>query len=582
MLLSMIYYIYNMCMYIRKSSSTRNGKTYTTAQIVEGYRNEKGNNLQHILFNLGSVDKLLDKDIDNLINGLLRIKGQETPNVDDAILSARSFGHVWAMMMIWKELQISRTLRKAARKSKTEFDLVSHIKIMVMNRLDDPKSKLGLLTWLEEVYLPTIDRESITYPHLLRAMDFLIEHKQVIEQEIANRFLTIFDSELSLCFYDITSSYFEGDTEFEGDIRKLGHSRDHRSDRRQVVIGVVMNNDGIPLAHYTFEGNTSDRSTVIDVVADIKKRFRVDRVILVADKGMTSQMNYGWLEKSGVQFILGESKRIRSDVRKEIVAAETARLSRPEPEQETAFIYETSGEVTSAVSDGKKTNVTSLSVRRIYSYNPATARKQAFSRQKSLDELSDLSGKIKGSKRKPEEAYHLLRNYAKRHGLSRLATIPADPTQEDVSLVEPKLRLEEQSDGWFVISTNTKVVDGFSAEEVEKQYKRLQLVEHGFRTLKSSLDIRPMFHWTANRIKSHVFICFLALQMTVFFELRLKPLKMTFEKAIYKLRQMHVIDWKSGHSKHKALTAATAEQLEIFKNLEVPKPTTKSFVVSDF
>lgn len=569
-------------MYIRKSSSSRNGKTYTTVQIVEGYRNEEGKTLQRILFNLGPVDKLLDKNIDNLVDGLLRIKGQETPKTNDTITSARSFGHIWAMMMIWKELKVSSILRKAARKSKTEFDLVSHIQTMVINRLDDPKSKLGLLTWLEDVYLPTIDRESITYSHLLRAMDFLIEHKQLIEQKIANRFLTIFDSELTLCFYDITSSYFEGDTVVEGDIRKRGYSRDHRSDRRQVVIGVVMNNDGIPLAHYTFEGNTSDRSTVIDVVSDIKKRFHVDSVILVADKGMTSQGNYGWLEKSSVPFILGESKRIRSDVREEVVSAETARLSRLEADQDTAFIYETSGEVTASVKEGVKNKITSLPVRRIYSYNPATAKKQALSRQRSLDGLTDLSDKIKGSKRKPEEAYHLLRGYAKRHGLSRLTAIPTDPTKEDISLVEPKLRLEEQADGWFVISTNTKVADGFSAEEVAKQYKRLQLVEHGFRTLKSSLDIRPMFHWTPRRIESHVFICFLALQMTVFFELRLKPMKMTFEKAVGKLRQMRVIDWKSGHSKHKALTSATAEQLEIFKNLEVPKPTTKSFVVSDF
>jgi len=296
------------------------------------------------------------------------------------------------------------------------------------------------------------------------------------------------------------------------------------------VIGVVINNDGIPLAHYTFEGNTSDRSTVIEVIDDIKKRFRVDSVILVADKGMTSRINYGWLEKEGIPFILGESKRIRGDAREGIVAAEKARLSRQESKQNTAFIYETTGKVTASVREGKKNKLTTLPVRRIYSYNPATAKKQALSRQRSLYGLFDLSDKIKGSDRKSEEAYHLLRDYARRHGLSRLTTIPADPTQEDVLLNEPNLRLEEQSDGWFVISTNTKAVQGFNAEEVEKQYKRLQLVERGFRTLKNSLDIRPMFHWMPNRIKSHVFICFLALQMTVFFELRLKPLKMTFDE----------------------------------------------------
>lgn len=569
-------------MYIRKSSSTRNGKTYTTAQIVEGYRTEDSKSRQRILYNLGSVEKLLDRDVDNLINGLLRIKGQEVPKSDDTILSARGFGHIWAMMMIWKELKISQSLRKAARKSKTEFDLVSHIQTMVMNRLDDPKSKLGLLTWLEGVYLPTIDRKSITYSHLLRAMDFLIEHKQAIEQDIANRFLTLFDSELTLCFYDITSSYFEGEAEFEGDIRKRGYSRDHRADRRQVVIGVVMNSDGIPLAHYTFDGNTSDRSTVVEVIADIQKRFRVKSVILVADKGMTSRTNYGYLADAGVQFILGESKRIRHDAREGIIAAETARLSREEDERETAFIFETSGEVTTSVRAGERDLIKPLAVRRVYSYNPATAAKQSLSRQRSLDGLFDLADKMKYSSRKSEEAYHLLRDYAKRHGLSRLTKIPTDPTQEDVTLDEPVLRFEEQSDGWFVISTNTMVADGFSAEEVERQYKRLQLVERGFRTLKTSLDIRPMFHWSPDRIKAHVFICFLALQMTVFFELRLKSLSMTFESAVEKLRQMHVIDWRSSHSKHKAITTTTAEQSEIFNKLQVPRPTTKSLVVSDF
>lgn len=569
-------------MYIRKSSSSRNGKIYHTAQVVEGYRTEDGKTRQHILFNLGSIDKLLEKDVDNLINGLLRLKGQEIPDNNNSITSARSFGQIWAMMMIWKELKISQTLRKAARSSQIEFDLVAHIQTMVLNRLDDPKSKLGLLTWLEDVYLPTINIESITYTHLLRAMDFLIEHKKEIEQEIATRFLTIFDSDLTLCFYDITSSYFESDSEIEDDIRKRGYSRDHRSDRRQVVIGVVMNNDGIPLAHYTFDGNTSDRSTVIEVVADIQNRFRVKNVVLVADKGMTSQTNYGWLQESGVAFILGESKRIRRDVSDGIVAAEAARLSRPEAEQDTPFIFETSGEVKASTEDGEKKRITTLSVRRIYSYNPATARKQAHSRQRSLDGLFDLADEIKGSKRKSEESYHLLRDYAKRHGLSRLAHIPADPGRVDVTLNEAELHLEEQADGWFVISTNTPLSEGFSAEEIEKQYKRLQLVERGFRTLKSSLDIRPMFHWTSTRIKSHVFICFLALQMTVFFEMRLKVLKMTIERGFEQLRQIHVIDWKSGASNHKAITVASEKQLEIFRELKVPKPTTKSLVVSDF
>ncbi len=570
--------LYIVCMYIRRSSSTRNGKTYTTAQIVEGYRDENGNTRQRILFNLGSVEKLLDKDVDNLINGFLRLKGQSVPDSNSVIHSSKSFGHLWAAMMLWKELRITKTLQRAAYQSKTEFDLVSHIKVMVLNRLDDPGSKLSLLSWLEEVYLPTIDRNSITYPNLLRAMDFLIAHKSVIEQEIADRFLSIFDSELTLCFYDLTSSYFEGMTVQENDLRKFGYSRDHRRDRRQVVIGVVMNSDGIPLAHYTFDGNTADRSTVIEVVREIRTRFRVQEVVLVADKGMTSSLNFGWLHEAGVAFIVGESKRIRRDTCEGVMAAEAFRLSRNEAERDTECVYETTGEVTMTTTVGERKP---LAVRRIYSYNPATAVKQCERRQRSLDKLFELSEAIRTSNKTSKEAYHLLRDLCKRHGLSRLVTLPDDPLQEEIRINEETLSFEQQADGWFVVSA-TVPEKTLSTEEVIKQYKQLQMVENGFRTLKSNLDIRPMFHWNPERIRAHVFICFLALQLTVLFELRLKSMKMTFERAKQKLRQLHVIDWKSSKNRHKALTQTTPEQLEIFKQLHVPKPTTKSLVVSDF
>lgn len=566
-------------MYVRKSSSTRNGKTYTTAQIVEGYRTEDGKSRQRILFNLGSVEKLLDKDVDNLINGLLRIKGEELPDDKGSIVSSKRFGQIWAAMMLWKELKITGTLQKAARRSKKEFDLISHIQVMVLNRLDDPRSKLGLLSWLEEVYLPNIDRKSVTYSHLLRAMDFLIENKQLIEQEIARRFLTIFDNKLTMCFYDITSSYFETAVDREDDIRKYGYSRDHRRDRRQVVIGVVMSDRGIPLAHYTFEGNTADRSTVIEVVDDIRTRFGVDEVALVADKGMSSSVNYGWLVEAGVQFILGESKRIRNDVRDGVVEAEAARLARPEAERETAFCYETAGNVTML---GKTGHRMQLAVRHIYSYNPATAVKQRLCREKSLDKLFDLADSLQSSGRKAEEAYHLLRSLSKRHGISRLVAIPDDPVHDRLTLKKPELSFEQQADGWFVVSTNTRSADGFSADDVINHYKNLQLVENGFRMLKSTLDIRPMYHWTSDRIRAHIFICFIALQISTLFNLRLRPIEMTFQRAAQQLRKMHVVDWKSGKSNHKALTAITAEQLEIFKTLQVAKPSTKSLVVSDF
>ncbi|MCD6161570.1 MAG: IS1634 family transposase, partial [candidate division Zixibacteria bacterium] len=407
-------------MFIRTSSSTRNGKTYTTAQIVEGYRTADGKVRQKILFNLGSVEKLLKRDIDNLINGFLRLKGQTSPAESDVILSSKHFGHIWAAMMLFKELQITKTLRKAAQQTKTEFDLVKHIQLMVLNRLDDPQSKLGLLSWCEDVYLPSIDTKNIKYPHLLRAMDFLIKHKRQIEAEIAARFMTIFDAELKLCFYDLTSSYFQSEHEVEGDIRKRGYSRGHRSDCRQVVIGVAMNQDGIPLCHYTFDGNTSDRQTVIEVVDDIKSRFRVKEVTLAADKGMTSKANYGWLQEAGVGFILGESKRIRNTVREGLVKAEARRR---QEKHEESFYHEESGHVNMRSSEGKDIK---LPVRHIYCYNPETAKKQQRRRERSIDGLLALASQLEISSLTSEECYHQLKGYVQKYHIARLVEIPED------------------------------------------------------------------------------------------------------------------------------------------------------------
>jgi transposase len=569
-------------MFMRTSSSTRNGKTYTTAQVVEGYRTPDGKVRQKILFNLGSVEKLLKRDIDNLINGLLRLKGETTPVEGGSILSSQQFGHIWAAMMIFKELKITQALREAARKTKTEFDLIKHIQVMVLNRLDDPQSKLGLLSWCEEVYLPSIDRKNIKYPHLLRAMDFLIKHKRLIEDEIAARFLTIFDTELKLCFYDLTSSYFESEREVEGDIRKKGYSRDRRFDCKQIVIGVVMNQDGIPLCHYTFEGNTSDRGTVIGVVDDIKNRFGVRKVTLVADKGMTSKANYGWLNDAGVGFIFGESKRIRKTVREGLVKAQAGRRQLSAEKQKNLFYHEEPGFVNVRLSTKAKPSQTRLPVRHIYCYNPEIAHKQKERRERSLSGLLTLASELKTSDRTSQECYHLLREYLKKHKLSRLVEIPKDTFADKLRLNKEELKFEQQADGWFVVSTDTKAEDGFTTEEVVAQYKRLQMVENGFNTLKSTLDIRPMFHWTPDRIRAHVFICFLALQLTVFFNLRLKKTKISFEKAFSKLRRINVVTWQKGHSHHQALVVPNDEQLEIFKALKTPKPSMKSLVVSDF
>lgn len=229
-------------MFVRESRSKRNDKVHRTFQIVESYRNESGNVRQRTLLHLGPSDKFLEKDVDNLINGLLRAKGLTLESLDSDVDNVKYFGQIYALIHLWKELNISQIIAKSKTKSssKIQFDLEKQIKSLVFNRLDDPSSKLKLLTWLETVHIPGLNSEEIRYEYLLRAMDFLVKHKRIIEGKISQQILTMFDHELKLCFYDLTSTYFEADNSLtDDDIRKKGYSRDHRSDLEQIVIGVV-------------------------------------------------------------------------------------------------------------------------------------------------------------------------------------------------------------------------------------------------------------------------------------------------------------------------------------------------------
>ena len=565
-------------MFIRESRSKRNDKVHRTFQIVESYRNESGIVRQRILLHLGPAYKFLEKDVDNLINGLLRAKGLTLERLDSDVDNVKYFGQIYALIHLWKELKLSQIIAKTKSSSKIQFDLEKHIKSLVFNRLDDPSSKLKLLTWLETVHIPGLNSEEIRYEYLLRAMDFLVKHKVIIESKISNQILTMFDHELKLCFYDLTSTYFEADSSLtDDDMRKKGYSRDHRSDLEQIVIGVVMTQDGIPLAHYTFPGNTSDKSTLIKVVEDIKKRFGVKAVILVADKGLVSGNNLSFLVENGDDFILGESIRQSKSARHVIEKAEQARIN---SNKDGEYIFEIEDEKQTTVfnpksdePEKKKRTSYKLKLRYVAGFNPDVRIKKYHTRQKRVTETLDYIEDIKKKDITIEERYSQIKDLLSRKHLSRFFNVKINDNKILVDKIDKEFSYEEQGDGWFLVITQNKA---FSKEEIIKRYKDLKYVEHGFFELKHSLQLRPNFHWTENRIKAHVMVCFMAFQMAVLFEKRLQSIKLSWEKAMEKLRRIHVIEWENEGRLRKGLVKVKDEQIEIFKALGVPKPTVDS------
>ncbi|MCW3784815.1 IS1634 family transposase, partial [Defluviimonas salinarum] len=278
-------------MYTRISES--GGRRYL--QLVEGHRDETGKVRIRIVANLGRLDKLSPGKLDPLINGLNRAVGRLENTADDISYdSSVSYGDVFALHEIWKELGFDLALKQALRSGRREIDAEALIRAMVFNRLCSPDSKLGCLRWLATVAMPAMP-ETVTHQHLLRAMDALMDHTEVVEAALARQIRPLVDRELAVVFYDLTTVRIHGEGEVESDLRAFGMNKETGGIARQFVLGVVQTAEGLPLMHTVHPGNVAETRTLRGMLMTVLQRFPIQRVVLVADRGLLSLDNIGEL-----------------------------------------------------------------------------------------------------------------------------------------------------------------------------------------------------------------------------------------------------------------------------------------------
>ena len=545
-------------MFVRLHRQRHGGREYTSVHLCESYRDpEKGGKPRNrVIANLGPIEKIGIDAVRNLASGFSRIAGEQpSAALLPHLLCAKDFGHVFAVTETWKCLGLSAILSRAGIGGETTFPTADLIELMVVNRLCDPCSKLALLEWLDGVYFPGYEESKPPYHHLLRAMDRLIAVKEKAELLIAKRFLSLRDGPVDLVFYDITSTYFEGDKSLlEDDIRKFGYNRDGKRGCRQIVIGIVMTRDGIPLCHHVFPGNTVDKSTVVSVIHDLKSRFRLDRVVFDGDRGMLADDNLRTILDEELGFIVAHTLR-RNAVAAEVIEKLGDRFDRTRDEEQF-------------LSDER------TSVRFVLAYAPeiaCTVRAELTRRlsladtfiENALHWLSNPSAR--GRKPTPQGTYDRIRDYLRDHHLMSLYQVEID---DDRVMVHPngKTRCwEEKIDGMLLVETTDLTSP---PEEIIHRYKELAEIERGWRALKSTLLLRPVHHWTEDRIKAHVFICVLALQIERLMRNRLKTLSVS--KALDRLRRIKVGEMRVGDTSTLLATEVTAEQNEIMRELGIP------------
>jgi arginine repressor len=465
-------------MFFRFKRSIQNGVLYEYLQIVESYRKE-GKPRQRVLATLGRKDQLLAKGtINTLVESLAKFS-QKYRVLKDHSLAARS-SKLWGPALIfgrlWEEQGLPEILRSLSEGRRFGFDVERVAFAMALQRLCAPGSDLQSSGWVETVE----GFSGIGLQHLYRTNGFLAEVREDLEKALFARDRDLFSQELDVVFLDTTSLCVHRAE--ETDWRKHGYSRDYRPDLPQLVLGVAVDRKGWPVSWEVFPGNTADPAAFAAMITKMRQRFRISRVVVVADRGMMGKKSLELLatEKAPYDYILGCRMRKQKEIGTEVLT----RAGRYQDVAENLKVKEV------VVGDN----------RYIVCLNEEEERKDEAARQAILAHLRE---KLTGG------AKSLVAN----KGYAQYLRV----TKGSMRIDEEAMAAEARYDGKYVLRTNTEL----SAAEAAQTYKSLWRVERAFRQTKSTLEVRPIFHHRDDTLIGHIVAGFLAFRLEVDLQQRL-------------------------------------------------------------
>ena len=553
-------------MYTRISRS--GGRSYL--QIVEGYRTDEGKVRQRVVANLMRADDIRPGSLDALIRGLKRAAGYASDEAAPASAAgaefapAKAFGHLYALHQLWQQLGLGAALNRCFRSARRRFSAEALVRAMVFNRLTDPRSKLGLLEWLDTVAMP--DCPAMTHQQLLRAMDVLIEEIDAVEQVVCEQVRPLLDGELAVVFYDLTTVRYSGsDSDGEWPLVCHGHSKDTGTAARQFVLGVVQSACGLPLLHTVAPGNVGEATTVEGMLGHVLKRFPVRQMVVVADRGLSSLENLDRLQAIGKQ----------AQVQVDFVMALPARR------------YGDLNEINRALSFEKGLAEGQFAGRRlVVAFDPERAAEQKAARTRRLEAAEALGERLArkldrqdagesdpGRRASDRGAYSRFRQELRDRKLTKYYRIDWKAEQFHYDRDEKAIAAAEAFDGKLYIVTSLDAKAHPSADVVAR-YKALADIERGFRVLKSELLIAPVHHRLEKRIRAHALICFLALLLHRVLRQRLKqqasPLSPNAALRLLAQIQQHQVSLAG--NQYAGLTRQSPEQRDLFGHLAIHAP----------
>ena len=480
---------------------TNRGNKYV--RVVHSYRDSETNKPKmKVIKNYGNLEKLLKQD-KNFLEKLEKeikeknerlkestidkIKKIETNNFEKEGLVRKNYGYL-VYEKIWQELGMSRWIKDIKTRSKIEIEEI--LKQLVFQRLLTPSSKKSAYDHRENY----VDfRNDLILEDYYRVLDIIYDEKEKLEKHLNSTLKKKFNRELNVVLYDVTTYYFESVKKDE--IKGFGFSKDNKVNQVQVVMGLLIDNNGIPVGYELYPGNTSEFSTLYPVIKNLKEKYKLKKVIVAADRGLNSGKNLLLLKELGLDYVMAYKLK---GAKKEI----KEKLFEDGYTIEKEFKYKLIEHVKEIRVDGK---VEKIQDNLLLGYSEKRAKKDKADRQRLLDKADKLLNK-------PSMMKQELKKGGKKF-------IKVTKGNLDIELDVKQIEEAEKMDGFFAIEYSQKELTG---REVREIYGSLWKIEDSFRVLKTNLEARPIFVWSEKRIRAHFLICYLALVIERYLEKLLK------------------------------------------------------------
>jgi hypothetical protein len=513
-------------MFLKKLDRKKNGKRHTYWALVESVRTPCGVRHRTVAY-LGELKSgerkkwavlaaklgggqpaLVQRTLFDAADERDPVPDQVTVDVSGVRVSKTAeFGAVWLGLVLWRKLGLDALFARLMPRGREEIGWDVLTAVLVLARFCEPSSERHVAEqWYPKTALPDllgIPAEAVYVQRLYRVLDVLAGHKEAVEAHLAARLGELFGVPYDLLLYDVTSVYFEGQAEANPQAKR-GHSRDHRPDCKQVCIGLVVAPDGLPLGYEVFDGNRNDVTTVAEIVAAMESKYGRARRIWVFDRGMVNEENLAFLRERGASYVAGTP---RSQLR---------RYERELTESGWSTVYEDVEVKLCPTPDGEETFVLCRSAAR---REKEKAMHERFSEriEQALRRLADRLARAQKRPNRTQVERQIGRLLARNSRAAGRYQIEVQDDPERPGHLRLAWHPREEWTAWaalregaYLLRTN---LNGRTPEDLWHTYIQLTDVEAAFRTIKTDLVVRPIYHQVEPRVHAHILVAFLAYAM---------------------------------------------------------------------